>query len=251
MADAVPALAYNYKYNGKEFQDELGLNLYDFHFRQYMQDLGRTTTLDPMAEMFYSTSPYSFLNNNPIRYIDPDGRMSIDGIETHYVNEKGETIANTDDGINDVIVIRKENEVKFTKELSEKVETKEDLNPEVNKELGEKYGYNLDKIKEEGGAPNYPKGITLNDHSWEYGYNSAYNEQSTDWKISGDSGGAGSNYFEGRSIGKSHLKEGKMSIFNPQLKNKQAQNYIKTNQAPKANHRQYSNKPIPLLIDGF
>src|SRR5690606_17362802 len=82
--DVVPPQAkktYQYKYNGKEFQDELNLNLYDFHFRQYMQDLGRTTTLDPMAEMFYSISPYSFLNNNPLRYIDPTGMIGEDIID--------------------------------------------------------------------------------------------------------------------------------------------------------------------------
>ena len=65
--------SYQYKYNGKELQEELGLNLYDFGGRQYMQDLGRTTTLDPLAEKFYDLSPQSFLNNNPLRFIDPTG----------------------------------------------------------------------------------------------------------------------------------------------------------------------------------
>ncbi len=90
MADAVPALAFNYKYNGKEYQDELGLNLYDFHFRQYMQDLGRTTTLDPLAEMFYSQSPYSFLNNNPLSFVDPTG-MASDDWRIHYTDMKGKS----------------------------------------------------------------------------------------------------------------------------------------------------------------
>jgi hypothetical protein len=38
-----------------------------------MQDIGRTTTLDPMAEKFYDLSPQSFLNNNPLSFIDPTG----------------------------------------------------------------------------------------------------------------------------------------------------------------------------------
>ncbi|MCZ8089033.1 RHS repeat-associated core domain-containing protein [Flavobacterium sp.] len=67
------ASKYKGKFNGKEFQNELGLNLYDFHFRQYMQDIVRTTTQDPKSELFYSISPYSFLNNSPLQFIDPDG----------------------------------------------------------------------------------------------------------------------------------------------------------------------------------
>src|SRR5690554_772875 len=41
-----------------------------------MQDLGRTTTLDPLAEKFYSISPYSFLNNSPLYFVDPTGMSS-------------------------------------------------------------------------------------------------------------------------------------------------------------------------------
>jgi hypothetical protein len=46
-----------------------------------MQDLGRTTTLDPLAEKFYDLSPQSFLNNNPLRFIDPTGMESEDSID--------------------------------------------------------------------------------------------------------------------------------------------------------------------------
>ncbi|WP_353097852.1 RHS repeat protein [Empedobacter brevis] len=68
---------YKYKYNGKELQDELNLNLYDFEARNYMPDLGRTTTQDPMAEMYYSTSSYAFFDNNPVFWTDPTG-MTIE-----------------------------------------------------------------------------------------------------------------------------------------------------------------------------
>ncbi len=90
---------YQYKYNGKEYQDELGINLYDFHFRQYMQDLGRTTTVDPHAENYYSLSPYSFLNNNPILFIDPDGRDFI----ISYIDNKGKNQEYRFNGGNDVL----------------------------------------------------------------------------------------------------------------------------------------------------
>src|SRR5690554_939133 len=70
--DVVPPQArktYQYKYNGKEFQDELNLNLYDFSARLYDPAIGRTPIQDPLAEMFYSQSSYSFLNNNPLSTI--------------------------------------------------------------------------------------------------------------------------------------------------------------------------------------
>jgi len=63
-----------YKFGGKELQDELNLNVYDFHARNYMPEIGRTTTQDPSAEKYYSISSYSFFGNNPVFFTDPDGR---------------------------------------------------------------------------------------------------------------------------------------------------------------------------------
>jgi hypothetical protein len=44
----------------------------------YMPDIVRTPTVDPLADVMPSWSPYSFVFNNPIRFIDPDGRFPID-----------------------------------------------------------------------------------------------------------------------------------------------------------------------------
>jgi RHS repeat-associated protein len=64
---------YKYKFQNKEWQDELSLNLYDFGGRLYDPASVRTTTHDPLAEKFYDLSPQSFLNNNPLSFIDPTG----------------------------------------------------------------------------------------------------------------------------------------------------------------------------------
>ena len=34
----------------------------------------RTTTIDPLAEKYYSISPYAWCGNNSVRVVDPDGR---------------------------------------------------------------------------------------------------------------------------------------------------------------------------------
>jgi RHS repeat-associated protein len=72
---------YKYKYNGKEWQDELGLNVYALDWRQYDPALGRFSTLDPETDEpeQLDKSPYAFAWNNPVLNNDPDGRNPIKG----------------------------------------------------------------------------------------------------------------------------------------------------------------------------
>lgn len=63
-----------YKYNGKEYDRMYGLNWYDFGARMYDPLLPKFTTMDPLAEKYYSISPYACVANNPVNRIDPDGR---------------------------------------------------------------------------------------------------------------------------------------------------------------------------------
>ena len=66
-----------YKYNGKQLDDMNQLHLYDYSARYYESAVGRFTSVDPLAEKYYSWSPYVYVMNNPLKYIDPDGRDII------------------------------------------------------------------------------------------------------------------------------------------------------------------------------
>ena len=62
------------KFNGKEFQPDLGLNWSDYGARMYDAQLALWHSVDPLSMKYYTVSPYNYCLNNPVNYIDPDGR---------------------------------------------------------------------------------------------------------------------------------------------------------------------------------
>src|SRR5690606_22445587 len=79
---------YKYKYQGQEHQDEFGLNWDSFKWRNYSPDLGRFWVVDPLADhpKQVGTSPYAFVANNPLRYIDPTGMIWEDPKQAEKLN---------------------------------------------------------------------------------------------------------------------------------------------------------------------
>ena len=61
-----------YKFNGKELDEETGL--YYYGARYYNPRTSVWLSVDPLAEKGPQYSPYSYTFNNPIVFIDPDGR---------------------------------------------------------------------------------------------------------------------------------------------------------------------------------
>src|SRR5690606_32711193 len=62
-----------YQYNGKELQDELDLGWLDYGARMYQSDLGRFSTVDPLASLMPSWNAYNYTYDNPINFVDPMG----------------------------------------------------------------------------------------------------------------------------------------------------------------------------------
>ena len=81
----------DYKFNGKELNDEMDLGWYDFGARPYMPDINRTATIDPLADdpTQIDKSPYAMFWNNPMKYVDPTGMIAEDWIPK--INANGST----------------------------------------------------------------------------------------------------------------------------------------------------------------
>lgn len=74
FGEGIQTVNQPYRYNGKELDRELGLDMYDYGARHYDAALGRWLTVDLLVERYYSISPYVYVANNPVNFIDPDGR---------------------------------------------------------------------------------------------------------------------------------------------------------------------------------
>ena len=74
-----------YLFNGKELDSETGL--YYYGARYYDPRVSLWLNVDPLAEKYPHVSPYTYTLNNPIKFIDPDGR--------DIVLPKGTSVKNT------------------------------------------------------------------------------------------------------------------------------------------------------------
>ncbi|MFH0971279.1 MAG: RHS repeat-associated core domain-containing protein, partial [Candidatus Micrarchaeota archaeon] len=85
----------NYKYTGKELDTDTGL--YYYGARYYEPEIGRFLQADAVWGNFedpLSLNRYVYVKNNPLKYVDPDGRApedkqsNIDSLANAFMNEK-------------------------------------------------------------------------------------------------------------------------------------------------------------------
>jgi RHS repeat-associated protein len=79
-------LPNKYLYNGKELQDDFGLDWYDYGARFYDAQLGRWHVVDPLSEKYYNYSHYAYVYNNPLLFYDLNGE---EGFKTTRKNNDG------------------------------------------------------------------------------------------------------------------------------------------------------------------
>jgi RHS repeat-associated protein len=85
-----------YQFNGTEWNADLGLERYDFGDRMYDPWVGRWWGIDPMASLHEGSTPYHYVFNNPVRYMDYMGRDTVADPEVilstvDIVAEKGQS----------------------------------------------------------------------------------------------------------------------------------------------------------------
>ncbi|MES2574080.1 MAG: SpvB/TcaC N-terminal domain-containing protein [Bacteroidota bacterium] len=76
-----------YKFNGKELDEETGL--YYYGARYYDPKISMWLSVDPLAEKHPDENPYIYCGQNPVAFIDPDGRDRIYSASGRFIKDTG------------------------------------------------------------------------------------------------------------------------------------------------------------------
>ena len=87
-----------YKFNGKELDEETGW--YYYGARYYDPRISVWLSVDPLAEQ--TMTPYQYTYQNPVRYIDPNGRMAVPP-DDHF-NQYGKFLYRDNKSTNNIVI---------------------------------------------------------------------------------------------------------------------------------------------------
>jgi RHS repeat-associated protein len=127
-----------YKYNGKEFVEMHGYDTYDYGARGYYAAMGRFMTVDPLAEKYYSISPYAYCAGNPMKFIDIDGK------------DPGDFFSTKDNAAKDFGYMYNDNSIRSEQEYGSRIYMITNSNGNVG------YTYTVPDIGESGHSINLP-----------------------------------------------------------------------------------------------
>src|SRR5690606_7907739 len=110
--------AEKYKFQGQELQDELGLYWYSFKWRNYMPDLGRFFSIDPLATDYHWMTPYQFSSNQVTHAPEIEGLES--GADFSVNLKVAEQLAKRDnsDIVDNYRMVQKSNELPIPDQVS-------------------------------------------------------------------------------------------------------------------------------------
>jgi RHS repeat-associated protein len=78
-----------YQYTEKELNDDFALNWNDYGARFYDPAVARWWNVDPKGDKMSRHSPYNYCFDNPMRFVDPDGKAPDDHI---FINQRGDVV---------------------------------------------------------------------------------------------------------------------------------------------------------------
>jgi len=87
-----PVKVNRYRYNGKELEEDFGLNWYAYGARYYDPAIGRFTGVDPIADQFAWVSEYNYAENEPVANIDLHGLQSVHYLGIEELKSRAEGI---------------------------------------------------------------------------------------------------------------------------------------------------------------